>query len=332
MSTQTKGVKNKNPGVHGISKYLLRSGSTSESSVLAQNKSRSEETRSNMAASTTSGKSSESVEKVNSGQGDETVTNVDLKKCIVEMINGLENKLTERMGTMEESIKAVTSSIGVLRTDVEKMRTDIDAVEESIQFHSNKVEELEKLVVSKEAHEALLDRVKELERQIQYNEYRSRKYNVLIYGVPKSEDEDTDLTVRSVLKEKLKMSKEYVDALMIANTHRIPKNPESTYKPAAPEAIIIKLVKFDDRNRILEAGKNLKKGSKMAVRTDLPQPLKKHRAELSRIAYVVRKDKKWQTQIRESVNAVWLMVRKNRADTWTKLTGSPDDLEPNESS
>ena len=104
MSTQTKGVKNKNPGVHGISKYLLRSGSTSESSVLAQNKSRSEETRSNMAASTTSGKSSESVEKVNSGQGDETVTNVDLKKCIIEMINGLENKLTERMGTMEESI------------------------------------------------------------------------------------------------------------------------------------------------------------------------------------------------------------------------------------
>ena len=63
---------------------------------------------------------------------------------------------------------------------------------------------------------------KELERQIQYNEYRSRKYNVLIYGVPKSEDEDTDLTVRSVLKEKLKMSKEFVDALMIANTHRIP--------------------------------------------------------------------------------------------------------------
>ena len=87
-----------------------------------------------MAASTTSGKSSESEGKFNSGQCDETVTNVDLKKCIVEMINGLENKLTKRIVTMEESIKAVTSSIGVLRTDVEKMRTDIDAVEESIQF------------------------------------------------------------------------------------------------------------------------------------------------------------------------------------------------------
>ena len=80
MSSPVKGGKNKKPGVHGISKYLLWSNSTPESSAFGQYKSGSEETGSNMAASTTSITSSVSLGKVNSGQVDETVTNIDFKK------------------------------------------------------------------------------------------------------------------------------------------------------------------------------------------------------------------------------------------------------------
>ena len=126
--------------------------------------------------------------------------------------------------------------------------------------------------------------------------------------------------MKKTLMSELRMEEKFVNNLLIANTHRIPKNPESEYKSDAPEAIIVKLVRLQDRNRIVAARKNIPRTSRIAIRTDLPQMLKKERAELSRVAYTIRRERHWQTQIRESSSAVWLMVRKDREDRWTKFT------------
>ncbi|XP_062576067.1 uncharacterized protein LOC134237944 [Saccostrea cucullata] len=68
--------------------------------------------------------------------------------------------------------------------------------------------------------------------------------------------------------------------------HRgLPKNPNSSYKPEAPEAVIVKFVLMEDRNMILNHARNTTLPKGYAIRTDLPVHLKRKRAELAQKAY-----------------------------------------------
>ena len=65
-----------------------------------------------------------------------------------------------------------------------------------------------------------------------------------------------------------------------------------------------------DREKVYNARKNLEKGSKVSVRTDLPSVLKKKRGELAFIAYNMRTNDKLQTRIVESRNDAKLLYRR----------------------
>lgn len=138
-------------------------------------------------------------------------------------------------------------------------------------------------------------------------EARSRKYNLLFYGIPNEADEVTHETIIKFLHEKLSIS---AHSILIENSHRVQKNPKSTYKPNK-----VRFVRMEDRNMILNLArfKTLPKG--YAVRTDLPVHLKKKRGELARKAYELRK-LGMKTRIRETKVDVIMEYRPKDEKEW----------------
>ena len=151
------------------------------------------------------------------------------------------------------------------------------------------------------------ERVAFLEQQIQYQERRSRKYNLLLYGVSEGTNEDVDSVIRDFFQKKLKIDEKSVKGMLIANAHRVPRRSDVNNQP---DPIIVKFLQMRDREKVYNARKNLKKGSKVSVLTDLPSVLKEKRGELAYIAYNMRTKDKLQTRIVESRNDVKLLYRR----------------------
>ena len=310
VSKQSKAIAK---STNTIAPYLLRSGSVSEQSEL----SKSEETRSapnlhNMASKDDASKK---------GKTDEIVTNNELKECLVKLITELEVKLTGRMDNIDKKLAEFTDSIEGLKSSVSKVEGEVEEVKSSVEFQGSEIDELKKTAVSKVDYEKMKDalsrRIEELEKQMLYNESRSRKYNLLFYGVPKEEEEDIVEVVRKLIVTELKFTQSYAKDVAIANAHRIPKNPENPRN--SPDAVIVKFVCMEDRNAILYAARTRVKKGKLSVQTDLPAALKKKRSDLAKFAYTLRQDKEFQTQIRENSRDVWLMVREKKEDPWRKF-------------
>lgn len=132
--------------------------------------------------------------------------------------------------------------------------------------------------------------------------------------------EDTEKVFKKFCMEDLKMNNDEVQGIRISNIHRIPRNPKNTYKPGAPNAIMVKFSCMSDRNLILSLRNKLSRESHKTVRTDLPNNLKEKRATLSRKAYQLRRNDMVKTRLRETSENVWLEVRKEHTQPWTVYT------------
>ena len=169
----------------------------------------------------------------------------------------------------------------------------------------------------------LQERIERLEEHIRYQEARSRKYNLLFYGI-EHKDEDTLKTIKDFFQNDLKLGKSTVEDMVIANAHRVPRKVEVTN---APDPIIVKFARMEEREMVYRARTQLPFTSKKSVRTDLPADLKRKRGALSQIAYTMRKKDKMQTRIIESPRDVKLKFRKTKKDEWTFYGEKPDTNE-----
>jgi hypothetical protein len=93
--------------------------------------------------------------------------------------------------------------------------------------------------------------VKELNNFILYQENRCRKYNLLFYGIPKKDNQNTEDVFLSFFGEGIAYGSRRHTKHHYPNIHRVPKNPNNNYKLAAPEAIIVKFARLHDRNKVL---------------------------------------------------------------------------------
>ena len=69
------------------------------------------------------------------------------------------------------------------------------------------------------------------------------------------------------------------------------------------------MTSMKSRNDILTAGRNIPRGSRMSIRTDLPSRLKEKRSQLAKVGYRLRQNNNdVRTRIRESIpkRDVWL--------------------------
>lgn len=243
---------------------------------------------------------------------DVEVTNSDLKKIMASLFEKLQNTIDQRMSTVETSIKNSLSDIKNEFLEIQKTLLNYD--DRITELESNKGQGEQNC---KKINE-LENKLEVVENQLAYYEQRSRKYNLLFYGIDRKDHENPSAVIKEFLRDILKLSPSTLDSISIQNAHRIPRNPDNVYKPSAPEAIIVRFCRMEDRNYILSKCWQTPMPKGKAIRSDLPGPLKKKRSELAHTAYELRRRNLWKTRIVESRNDVHLEVREKKDTAWRK--------------
>ena len=137
------------------------------------------------------------------------------------------------------------------------------------------------------------------------------KYNLLIYGVKEENNEDVIETMKKIFTDDMGIGESRVDDMYFAHVHRVPSHGKG------PKPIILRCTSFADRELILSKAKNLL-GLKRRILVDLPEPMKKERNRLAKIAYNIRKSELVHTRIKDKGLDLYFEVRKDENHSWVK--------------
>lgn len=256
------------------------------------------------------------------------VTNSDLKQLIEKLDDKLSAKMEAYMTTINEKIADVDRKCDDM---IVQTNERVGEIETSLQFMSDKIDDFKN---NDDIIKQLTDRISKLEEQSLYQESRSRKYNLLFYGIPEriskggpETEEKTEELLRAFIHSEMGIDKDTLSEITIANAHRIPKRKKLMVNGATtPNPIIAKFVRFRDRNFILGNAKNINKNRKISVRTDLPAVLKEKRYKLAKIAYRLRNKDGMKTFIKETNNDVYLQYKEDLPDAkWKKYNYKEGD-------
>ena len=161
---------------------------------------------------------------------------------------------------MDERLKTLEDSNDVLLADVGEMSTKVEQLEEENQF--------------------IKDRLRNLEEKLDSAENHLKRNNLLFYGIPTAAGEtwsDCEDKVMNIIKTDMKIT----DGVAIERPHRVSK------------AIIIKLLSYKDKEKILKGAKNLASTNKdISVREDFSQAMQTMRSKLVPMMKTLRKDGK----------------------------------------
>ena len=203
-----------------------------------------------------------------------------MQKSRSEEIKNSNVELSKKISDINNVVSGLTNKVEHLESEVMDLHNNTKVVETQVQ-HVKHLEE----------------RILHIENKLEYSVLRDRKYNVLIYGVPTGEGrENTEEIVRDFFDKKLALGKEFAKNVLISNTHRLPRIDKN--KSEGPPAIIVKMTSMKSRNDILAAGRNIPRGSRMSIRTDLPSRLKEKRSQLA----IINKSTSRQIQYRYSMS------------------------------
>ena len=157
----------------------------------------------------------------------------------------VQQRLAEVEKKLDERLKTLEDSSDVLSADVGEMPTKVEQLEEENQF--------------------IKDRLRNL---IQLRINHSKRNNLLFYGIPTAAGEtwsDCKDKVMNIIKTDMKIT----DGVAIERAHRVGK------------AIIIKLLSYKDKDKILKGAKNLASTNKdISVREDFSQAVQTKRSKL----------------------------------------------------
>ena len=185
---------------------------------------------------------------------------------------------------------------------------------------------------------------KDLDEKLLQYEIHERKLNLLIYGAPKASNENVYQVCFGVFSSLLNITKEEaVQAIPLVNAHRLPRrNPAGASGPGmqhqqdAPDPIIVRFGRMEDRERILRASQRPRPARsdstsdanparpRLTIRTDLPPDMKRERGRLASVAYHLRKDRNLATRIIVNGTRVILQTRRPSStgppSPWTAWT------------
>ncbi|KAK3107742.1 hypothetical protein FSP39_021261 [Pinctada imbricata] len=145
------------------------------------------------------------------------VTNNELKEIMTSLIDKLDKKIESRMKFVEETLGRNVKKLETFENDIADLKVSMGNQDQRIIELETKESEMTEI-------NSLLERIEKLENVIEYNEYRSRKYNVLLYGIKKNDYEDVNKVVTGFLINELKIPKEEIESMIICNAHRIPRH------------------------------------------------------------------------------------------------------------
>jgi FtsZ-binding cell division protein ZapB len=184
---------------------------------------------------------------------------------------------------MDTSMNAMNSTMNLkldqVRNDVQEMKSEFSNLQQEVQAYKDKVESLEKENEDlRESNRALLDRVLRVEKQADDLEGRSRRSNVLFYGLDRPENEtqeELEGRVRDLITDQLDL----VEDIEFDRVHRV------SGKRNAP--VIAKCTFYKDKVKLLKAKQKLK-GTDIFIGEDFSRGVRECRKKLTRFAKEMR--------------------------------------------
>lgn len=179
----------------------------------------------------------------------EALTNRLIESLKIDIV-----KLQEDTSTMKEVIKDLEMKNKSLMTELTEMSHKVDNLTTNIEMYDEKFTVLNgRISAGKMREKSYGDKVADLTHRIDDQEDRSKRNNLIIYGLEEDREETTDKVEEKV--RKLLLTKGVISTAMIKidRAHRIGKKVNGRNRP-----IVVRFTYFKDKVTILKNSKQLK--------------------------------------------------------------------------
>ena len=166
---------------------------------------------------------------------------------------------------LSSQIRSLDTKLENLTTDVNAMRDRVRELESAAEFQESEVKRLSN---------SLQEERRERAKAVLLSERYSMKADVIIRGIPCSKEEDCFQVFTGFLVNELGFDSSI--AMPIVAVHRLAK--PSSAKPDPP--LLVRFVSYHDKDRVLQAGRNMRVRNKFVVHENLPPPLQAARSKL----------------------------------------------------
>ena len=195
--------------------------------------------------------------KLSSGGSSDVANMNELKeevKNIKEFLKKIDGKL-ECLAELKEEISSVAKNVEKIWQKVETIEKRCDRMEEKV----NRLEESDK---------KCQDMLRKLEERSIDLEARSRRNNLMFYGVREGEKEDCEVVIKRILSDSCQ-----IRDVVIERAHRTGKG-----SPGNPRPIIVKFLDFNAKMRVQKAKRRLPQ--QVRVGDDLPWAVREAQRKL----------------------------------------------------
>ena len=177
---------------------------------------------------------------------------------LMAMLRGVKEEMTELKTTVQQEVAQLAQQHSALHGIVNNLKEEVSDL-------SRKNDKLER------KNNELADKVNELDRKCDDLENRSKRNNVLFFGVPKATGE-TNENCEGVIQELLTDKMNITDVVNFDRVHRL--------TPKADSPIIARCTSFKQKVQILKAKQKLK-GTNVFVGEDFSQRVREIRRKLT---------------------------------------------------
>lgn len=190
---------------------------------------------------------------------------------VEKLIERQSRVLLESLNKIENGLRAEIRGAGARIQDMDEKINDII---DSLKFTGAEVEKMKTETIPKLENE-MKKQNQELHGELERLQLYVARENMVFYGIPEADGEVTTEVVNAFLKSSLHMNEEAVDAIEFQRCHRVPA-------PSRPRPIKARVLRFQDKMKILESAHNLK-GTRMAISDDLPMRVRRERKMQMRV-------------------------------------------------
>lgn len=243
----------------------------------------------------------------------------EIKSTFQEKLEALDNRVSKISGTLEEEITENKKGLNELKTTVSEVESSLSFQGGQVESQKKELNEMwqkqkhfmAKIKEIEERENAMKSEINALKEKNLDMDRHNRKYNLLFYGIAEPPRENILETVKTFLKNDVKLQEDRIEQIIFANMHRIPKTGPG-HKP-----IIVRFARWEDRELVMnQVFKGVLPTAKN-IQTDLPPVLKEVRYNLQKEAYKLRTGaEKYRTRILEKGTKLKLQIRKDATQLW----------------
>ena len=180
--------------------------------------------------------------------------------------------IDSKLSSIERKMSALESKVTCIQQQHKETEGDVKELTKSASFLTSEVEQIK--LQQKNSGTEVNDEVNTLKRQILYQNCYTRRENLNFFGLKENDGENVQQVIRDFLREILKLSDaQEVEFQRIHRSGR-PRTDGST------RPIIVRFLRFTDRERIFRLGINTLKGTRYKILEDFPKDIIESRRRL----------------------------------------------------